>query len=273
MEGLPDEVVLSIFSFVPAKFLFRSVSAVCKRFHRLAYDRASIRRSEVLLKEINLRGKSESTVQRVLTVITKLPSHVVRCISIQDCTTTWQVFDVLAANCEGLKILNLSSMKGVLKLGKVVKPFVFRQLLELNVSGTMIDDNFIFHLSESCKALYSLNISCCPYITDIGLTKVNFNLTLFNIAHCHFQFPTIAFILHEFDVQVLCIQGIHTGLTERTSLASMFPSSLDIGIPLICGFSLRRYHNFPEYLCFWCRNSKRCTFLDSDVDPDKLYEI
>lgn len=273
MERLPDEIVLVIFSFVPGKLLFRSVSLVCKRFYRLAYDCSSVHRSEGLFKEINLQGKSESAVQRVLSIITMLPSTVVKHFSVQDCTATWQVFDVLAATCKGLKILNLASTKGVLKLGKeVLKPFAFHKLLELNISGTLIDDNFIYHLSHSCKELYSLNISGCHNITDIGLTSVNLNLTLLNIAHCHFQFQTIVHTLREFDVQVLCIQGIHTAWEERIRLVSMFPS-LEIGIPNICGFSLTGYHDFPQNLCFWCRTSHRCTFLMSDVDPDKLYEI
>ena len=73
MERLPDEIVLLIFSFVPAKHLFLSVSIVCKRFHRLSYDCSTICRSGGLLKEINLQRKSELTVQRMLSVITMLP--------------------------------------------------------------------------------------------------------------------------------------------------------------------------------------------------------
>jgi len=61
---------------------------------------------------------------------------------------------------------------------------VFHQLLELNISDTLIDDNFIYHLSQNCKALYSLNISGCSNLTDVGLTTVNFNLTLLNVAQC-----------------------------------------------------------------------------------------
>ena len=124
MERLPDEVVLLIFSFLPAKPLFRDVFVVCKIFYRLAYDCSSVRRCQGLLKEINLQGKGKSTVQRVLSIITMLPSTVVKCISIQDCIATWEVLDVLAATCKGLTILNLASMKGVPNLGRNIKPFV-----------------------------------------------------------------------------------------------------------------------------------------------------
>ena len=199
-----------------------------------------------------------------------LPSTVVKHFSVQDCTATWQAFDVLAATCKGFE--DLASMKGVLKLGKEVKPFAFQQLLELNISSTLIDDNFIYNLSHSCKVLYFLNISGCHNITDIGLTSVSFNLTLLNVAHCYFQFQTIVHILREFDVQVLCIQGICAAQEERIRLASLFPS-LEIVIPNICGFSLTSYQDFPHNPCFWCRTSHCCTFLMSDVDPDKLYEI
>ena len=234
MERLPDEIVLVIFSFVPGELLFRTVSLVCKRFYRLAYDCSSVHRCKGLFTEINLQRKTETTVQRVLSIITMLPSTVVKHFSVQDCTATWQVFDVLAATCKGLKILNLAYMNGVLKLGKEVKPFAFNQLLELNISGTLIDDHFIYHLSHSCKVLYSLNISGCHNITDTGLTSVSFNLTLLNVAHCNFQIQTIIHILREFDVKVLCIQGIRTAWEERIRLVSLFPS-LEIGTPYICG--------------------------------------
>ena len=215
MERLPDEVVLRIFSFLPAKPLFRDVSVVCKKFYRLAYDCSSVRRCQGLLKEINLQGKGKSTVQRVLSIITMLPSTVVKCISIQDCIATWEVLDVLAATCKGLTILNLASMKGVPNLGRNIKPFVFHQLLELNTSDTLKDDNFIYHLSQSCKALYSLNISGCSNLTDVGLTTVNFNLTLLNVAQCHFRFNTIVHFLREFDAQVLIMYARNTYFRAR----------------------------------------------------------
>lgn len=272
MERFPDEILLNIFSFLPRRFLFGAVSVVCRRFHRLAYDYSSLRRSKSLIKEINLKTKSLSSVQRLLKIIRMVPSYV-KYMTIQECDPTWQVFEVVATTCSELNILNVSYMKGYPKLGKEMNLFAFHHLLELNVSNTLIDDIFINRLSQSCKILYSLNISSCPNVTDLGLMTANFNLMLLNIAHCHFQFTTIVHILREFDVQVLCIQGIHTAVRERTRLASMYPSCIDIGIPCICGFSLPGYQDLPENLCFWCRNSNRCTFLDSRVDPDKLYEI
>ena len=274
MEKLPDEIVLFIFSFVSPKLLFRSTSLVCRRFHRLAYDSSSLRRSKGLLKEITLRRKSVFTIQKVVSIISMLPSDTVKYLSITDCSAIRQVFDVIAATCKGLKVLNLASMEGIIKLGNDVKPFSFHQLLELNISDTHIDDTFIYSLSKSCKVLYALNISRCPNVTDMGLTAVDFNLMLLNIAHCHFQFETIVHVLCEYDVQMLCMQGIYTAVEDRITLASMFPSSLEIGIPNICGFSLPGYHHYSEKLCFWCRNSNpSCTFFTSDVDPDKLFEI
>ena len=100
MERLPDEIVLVIFSFVPGELLFRTVSLVCKRFYRLAYDCSSVHRCKGLFTEINLQRKTETTVQRVLSIITMLPSTVVKHFSVQDCTATWQVFDVLAARAK-----------------------------------------------------------------------------------------------------------------------------------------------------------------------------
>ena len=111
MERLPNEIVL-IFSFVPGELLFRTVSLVCKRFNRLVYDYSSVHRCKGLFKEINLQRKSE----RVLCIITMLPSTVVKQFSVQDYTATWQVFDVLAPMCKVFKILNLAYMNGVLKL-------------------------------------------------------------------------------------------------------------------------------------------------------------
>lgn len=67
--------------------------------------------------------------------------------------------------------------------------FAFHGLLEPNVSGTLVDDIFVSHLSESCKTLYSLNISNCVNVTDQGLMTVSFNLTLLNIC-------TLSFLVH-----------------------------------------------------------------------------
>ena len=111
MERLPNEIVL-IFSFVPGELLFQTVSLVCKRFNRLVYDYSSVHRCKGLFKEINLQRKSE----RVLCIITMLPSTAVKQFSVQDYTATWQVFDVLAPMCKVFKILNLAYMNGVLKL-------------------------------------------------------------------------------------------------------------------------------------------------------------
>ena len=273
MESLPDEIVLLIFSYVPAKNLFQSVSVVSKTFNRLAYDCFLVRRSGRLLEKINLERKSKPTMQKVRDIIAMLPSTTVKYISIQDCFAAWEVLDVLAATCKSLRILNLASSREAPKLSKKIKPFMFSQLLELNVSYTLIDDNFIHHLSQSCKKLYSLNMSHCPNVTDTGLTTVSFNLTLLNIAHCHLQFETVVYTLREFDVQVLCMQGICTGLREGLRLVAIFPLCLELGIPTICGFTLPGYQDCQPRLCFWCKNSSNCTFLTSDDDPDKVYEI
>lgn len=37
-------------------------------------------------------------------------------------------------------------------------------------------------------------------------------------------------------------------MEEKTTLVSMIPSSLEIGIPLIYGFSLPVYQYYPEYI-------------------------
>ncbi|WP_409197506.1 F-box protein, partial [Klebsiella pneumoniae] len=38
MAGLPEEIIVHIFSFLPVSFVFKSVSLVCKDFRRIAYD-------------------------------------------------------------------------------------------------------------------------------------------------------------------------------------------------------------------------------------------
>ena len=49
-----------------------------------------------------------------------------------------------------------------------------------------------------------------------------FDLVLLNIALCQLQIATVVYTSPEFDVQVLCMQGIHTTEGER---ATRFDSS------------------------------------------------
>ena len=124
MDRLPDEVLLNIFVFLLPTVLFGSVSAVGRRFHCLAYDYSSIHRSHTLLHEINLQRKSLSSVQRLLKMISVVPSNV-KYLTVQECDTTWQVFNVVATMCKELKILNLAYVKGEPRLNKEISLFAF----------------------------------------------------------------------------------------------------------------------------------------------------
>lgn len=273
MESLCDEILLEIFSFLPPGIVFKTVSLVCRRFWFLAYDSSTLRRSRGLLIEIKLQRKSFVSIQRLLDVVSRSPSNYVEFLSVQECNSTWEVFEKVAVTCKDLKILNLPGMNGVPNFCKDIQPFVFHQLLELNVSGTAIGDIVIEWVWRSCKDLYSLNISPCPNITDTGLSRAKFNLTLLNIAHCNLGFPSILHALREFDVQVLCIQGIHITVEESVRLDSMFPGCSEIGVPKICGFSLPDFESLSKNSCFWCTSSTLNTFLDSKVDLDTLYQL
>lgn len=195
MERLSDEVLLQIFSFLPPAFVFRSISFVCRRFSLLAYNSSPIHRSRSLLKDLHLYRMSSLSLERLLSVIIRSPSNFVERLSVQECDTTWQLFEGVAVMCKDLKILNLPGMNGFPNLGQEVQPFVFHKLLELNVSGTKVGDIFINQISKSCKQLYSLNISHCPNITDMGLLRAKFNLMLLNMAHCNLRFPAIVHIV------------------------------------------------------------------------------
>ena len=118
------------------------------------------------------------------------------------------------------------------------------------MSGMAISDIVIEWVCRSCKDLYSLNISRCSVITDMGLLRAKFNLTLLNIVHRNLGFPSIVHALCEFDVQVLCIQRIHITVEESARLDSMFPGCSEIGVPKICGFSLPDFESLTKSLTY-----------------------
>ena len=166
-------------------------------------------------------------------------------------------------------------MNGVPNFSKDVQPFVFHQLLDLNVSGMTIDDIVIEWVCRRCKDLYSFNISRCPNIMEMGLLIAKFNLMLLNIVHCNLGFPSVVHALREFDVQVLCIQEIHIRVEESVRLDSMFQCCFEIGVLKLCGFALPDFQYLIKNVCFWCTTSTLNTFLDSKVDlhVDTLYQL
>lgn len=199
MEALPNELLLEVFSFLLSQTVFRTISLVCKRFYSLPYDVSTIRRSGSLLKVINLRRKSYLVVRKIIDIISCCPTNFVEFFSLQECDTTWELLENAAGTFKYLNVLNLPGVDGVPIISKDVQPFVFPQLLELNICNTKVGNSLIDCISKCCKHLYSLNISRCPNITAGGLLKAEFNLMVLNIAHCNVGFPVVVHALRVYD--------------------------------------------------------------------------
>ena len=71
--------MLYIFSFLPAPYVFCSVSLVCKDFCRLEYDRQIVTLGLALIREISLGRKGslhQEAVGKLLEVISVAPADI-----------------------------------------------------------------------------------------------------------------------------------------------------------------------------------------------------
>ena len=181
MERLPEEIILYIFSFLPAPYVFRTVSLVCKDFRRLAYDRQTVTLGLEFLREISLGKKGSllpEAVDKLLEVINVAPADIVTSLSLLNGKTTWESLSRLKRKCSNLLLLNLLGTIGHVPENVLT----FARLRELNVSGTSIDNHFLSELSRTCKDLYCLNISRCLNVTHDGILQSSFNLAVINMA-------------------------------------------------------------------------------------------
>lgn len=267
MDGLPEEIILHIFSYLPVTFVFRTVSLVSKDFRRLAYDRHIVVLALDVLAEIDIGRKgclNREAFHRLLHVINLAPTNVVKSLTLRNSSETLEVLFHSRKKLSNLLILNLSGTR--CQLPKNMIPF--GQLRELNVSGTSIDDQFLIQVSRMCKHLYCLNISKCFNVTQDGILQASFNLTVINMAFCWLSGEAIIHAIREYGCTLVCTRGIHLTNDALEAISTLFPDVFEVGIPVICGFSFGEF-SCPN-VCCWCSESdytRNFLSLDSSLNP------
>ena len=241
LERLPDEVILCIFLYLPASCMFRSVFLVCKDFRRLAYDHQFVKIALDFIREVSIGEKSclhVEAIDKLLEVINVAPADIVKILSLCNGKTTWELLSRFKIKCRNLLVLNLSGTRGHVPENVIT----FAQLRELNVSGTSINNHFLSQLSSMCKHLYCFNISRYFNVTHEGLMQASFNLAVINMAHCWLGGELIIHAIQQYDCTLVCTRGMHFTCDSAEAITTLFPDILEIGIPIICGFSFL-HHN------------------------------
>lgn len=259
--------MLYIFSFLPAPYVFRSVSLVCKDFRRLAYDRQIVTLGLEFIREISLGKKGslhQEAVDKLLEVISVAPADIVTSLSLLNGKTTWESLSRFKKKCSNLLLLNLSGAKGHVPENVIT----FARLRELNVSGTSIDNHFLSQLSRTCKHLYCLNIARCLNVAHEGILQSSFNLAVINMAYCLLGGESIIHAINKYDCTIVCTRGMPVTSDSASTIAMLFPDVLEIGIPIICGFSFSG-SSCPN-VCCWCSGNdltRNLLSLESCLNP------
>lgn len=270
MDGLPEEIVLHIFSFLPVPFVFKSVSIVCKDFRHLAYDQRIVRTASHIIQEVKLGKKgilNLEAVRKLLEVVNMSPSDTLKSLALQNGSRGAN--DLLChflKRCRNLYLLNLSDTNG-----EITEAIAFVKLRELNVSGTSINNHFLHQLSRACTHLYCLNISRCSNVTEEGISQALFNLTVLNIAECRLGGESVIHAIRDYGCTLVCARGIDITRNVAETIDTLFPDVLEVGIPVICGFSFRRY-TCPN-ICCWCAGNDVTRNLLSVQSCSNLYEV
>ena len=270
MDKLPEEIILHIISFLPVSFVFTSVSLVSKQFRRLAYDRVLVKFASNMIQEVDIDKDSFSpeALWKFLNVICVARSNCVKSLAIRNGSGTWDILQLLQTKLKEVRILNLSGTKGTVPAENVISNAVFAQLREVNVSGTRVDDYFLQQLGERCRLLYCVNISRCLNISHAGIFKASFNLAVMNMSYCRLGVESVIHAVREYGCTVTCIKGINVTLAFADAIHTLFPDVIEIGVPVICGFSFRG-HTCPN-VCYWCSENdvtKNLLSLETSLHP------
>ena len=76
------------------------------------------------------------------------------------------------------------------------------------------------------------------------------NLAVINMAYCLLGGQSIIHAINEYGCTVVCTRGMRVTSASASTIAMLFPGVLEIGIPIICGFSFSG-SSCPN-VCCWC---------------------
>ena len=262
MDVLPQSITLLIFSYLPYEFVQTIASLVCKAWHQLAYDKNLIKYAgRKDLSEISARDSLKETVDNFLQAVKWRP-RMFHSIDLCGATTTWKTFGEIAHNCTELKILNMARTKGEILEYPLIQA---TNIVELNLSETLINDQLFVLISKSVPKLGILNVSRCYNLTNSAIEKSSFpSLRFLGIAYCMFSIKAIICVIDKHGIFAICVRGIKLQNEDISRLIEFYPDVADIGIPTLCGLpeGTVSQEALPQ-LCPYCCSSSLATILSA----------
>lgn len=268
MDVLPQSIMLLIFSYLPYEFVQTIASLVCKAWHQLAYDKNLIKYAgRKDLSEINARDSLKETVDNFLQAVKWRPRmfhkpRMFHSIDLCGATTTWKTFGEIAHNCTELKILNMARTKGEILEYPLIQA---TNIVELNLSETLINDQLFVLISKSVPKLGILNVSRCYNLTNLAIEKSSFpSLHFLGIAYCMFSIEAIICVIDKHGIFAICVRGIKLQNEDVSHLIEFYPDVADIGIPTLCDLpeGTVSQEALPQ-LCPYCCSSSLATILSA----------
>ena len=270
MDILPQSIILQIFSYLPYKFVRTAASLVCTAWRQIAYDKSLIKyaRDEEFL-EINARDSSKQTVDNFLQAVQWRP-NLFHCIDLCGAKTTWATFCAITNCCVELRILNMARIKGEIPEYPLIRA---ANIVELNVSETLIDDRFFVFTTECLPKLGIVNVSRCYNLTTLGIENASFpSLRFLGIADCMVSLEAILCAINKHGIFAMCVKGIKFTSAEITHLVELYPDIAEIGIPTLCGLPHGTVSpNALPQLCFYCCSSSRSTVFSAKEATDNSW--
>lgn len=262
MDVLPQSITLLIFPYLPYEFVQTIASLVCKAWHQLAYDKNLIKcAGRKDLSEINARDSLKETVDNFLPAVKWRPC-MFHSIDFCGARTTWKTFGEIAHNCTELKILNMARTKGEILEYPLIQA---TNIVELNLSETLINDQLFVLISKSVPKLGILNVSRCYNLTNLAIEKSSFpSLRFLGIAYCMFSIEAIICVIDKHGIFAICVRGIKLQNEDISRLIEFYPDVTDIGIPTLCALleGTVSQEALPQ-LCPYCCSSSLATILSA----------
>ena len=273
MDVLPQSITLLIFSYLPYEFVRTTASLVCKAWHELAYEKNLIKYAgRKDLSEIKARDSSKETVDNFLQAVKRRP-RMFHSTDLCGATTTWKTFGEIAYNCTELKILNKGRTKGEILEYPLIQA---TNMVELNLSETLINDQLFVLISKSVPKLSILKVSRCYNLTNLAIEKPSFpSLRFLGMAYCMFSIEAIICAIDKHGIFAICVRGIKLQNEDISRLIEFYPNVADISIPTLCGLpeGTVSQEELPQ-LCPCCCSSSLATILSAkDANDGSWMEL
>lgn len=104
----------------------------------------------------------------------------------------------------------MAKMKGTVSEYPLVRSV---NIVELNLSETMIDDRLLAYITEVTPKLGILNLSGCQNLTDSGIERATFpSLWFLGLAHCNVGVLSIICSIRDHEIFAMCVDMVATAI-------------------------------------------------------------